>query len=104
MATSRRAGMPVITRTTRAKKVKPRRGDGGASKAWQDFGVWGRDPAKSNLQVSRWLIVPKISLRVRSATHHFLNGREALAGSARASSPRPQTDRRLSNLVDQLSQ
>jgi integrase len=31
----------VNSRTTRAKKVKPRRGDGGASKAWQDFGGWG---------------------------------------------------------------
>ena len=32
------------------------------------LGGWGRDPAKSDLQVSRWLIVPKISWRVRPAT------------------------------------
>src|SRR5438045_9131867 len=38
-----------------------------------------------------------------SHTHHFLNGREALAGSARASSPAPKQMDSL-NLVDQLSQ
>jgi hypothetical protein len=53
--------------TTRAQNVKPRRGGRRGFESLAGFGGWERDPAKSDLQVSRWLIVPKISWRVRPA-------------------------------------
>jgi hypothetical protein len=61
-------------------------------------GFWGlgHDPAKSDLQVSRWLIVPKISLACPLSPHApFLDGGEAPAGFRQSLLTPPQTDGRV---------
>src|SRR5438477_5588967 len=68
------------------------------------FGGWGRDPCQVRLTSAQMVNRSKNFLACPpSHTHHFLNGREALAGSGRASSPAPKQMDSLS-LLDQLSQ